>query len=179
MQGKSALSRASCPGRDLHLNDRLLTGERESSDARVYTFDVMTSKGLMTFVIIADNAWDATEASWLDQALTTADSKATYTIVARHHPEGDTSVATNPDSMAIIRKHKFALFLAGHSHLYNHMTTDNGRDLVFGAGGAPLIAGGAFHGYVMIDQQASGDLKVTVYDVTTNTVQDTWSVGPN
>ncbi|MEO9192640.1 MAG: metallophosphoesterase [Polyangia bacterium] len=144
-----------------------------------YSFDVTTSKGLVTFVVVADNGWDSAQATWLESTLSTADAKAAYTIVARHHPEGDHTVSTNAASMTIIRAHKFALFLTGHDHLYKHMTTDSGRDLVFGAGGAPLIAGGAFHGYVILDQEASGDLKLTVYDVATNLVQDTWSVGPN
>jgi hypothetical protein len=144
-----------------------------------YSFDISTMKGLMTFVVIADNAWDATQSSWLDARLTTADAKATYTIIARHHPEGDTTIATNADSLAIIRAHKFSLFLTGHEHTYKHLTADQGRDLVFGAGGAPLLAGGAFHGYVILDQQATGNLTLTVYDVSTNTVQDTWTATPN
>jgi hypothetical protein len=59
------------------------------------------------------------------------------------------------------------------------MTTDNGRDIVLGTGGAPLIAGGAFWGYAIIEQQTSGQLSVTVYDITKTTPVDTWSVGPN
>jgi hypothetical protein len=59
------------------------------------------------------------------------------------------------------------------------MTTDSGRDLVIGLGGATLIAAGAtYHGYAMIDQQSNGTLQVTVYD-TAGAVHDTWSVGPN
>src|SRR5581483_9528742 len=100
------------------------------SQSPYYSIDVNTSMGLATIVFIADNSWDSAQATWLDQTLATADSKATYTIVVRHHPEGDSSVSTNGDSMTIVRKHKFALFLTGHSHLYKHMTTDNGRDLV-------------------------------------------------
>jgi hypothetical protein len=144
-----------------------------------YSFDVQTSLGLATFVIVADNAWDNNQSAWLDQTLTTADQRAKYTIVARHHPEGDTSVATNPDSMAIIRQHKFSLFLTGHSHLYKHMTTDNGRDLVMGNSGAPLIAGGSFYGYAMVDQLPDGQLQLSVYDVNAGALVDKWSVGPN
>jgi hypothetical protein len=144
-----------------------------------YTFNIDTSLGRATFVIIADNSWDQNQAAWLTQTLTTADQAAKYTIVARHHPEGDSSVTTNSDSMAIVRQHKFALFLTGHSHLYDHMTTDNGRDLVLGTGGAPLIAGGAFHGYGIIDQTNAGMLQVTIYDTSTNAQVDSWSVGPN
>ncbi len=150
------------------------------SKSPYYSFNIVTSRGLATFVIIADNSWDANQASWLDQTLTTADQNATYTIVARHHPPGDTSVATNSASTQIVRNHKFALFLTGHSHLYKHMTTDGGRDLVLGTGGAPLIAGGAFWGYAMINQLQNGQLQVTVYDLNNSGGPvDTWAVGPN
>jgi hypothetical protein len=144
-----------------------------------YSFNVQTSAGRATFVIVADNAWDSAQSSWLTSTLTEADANAKYTLVFRHHPEGDTSVSTNSTSMAIIRQHKFAMFITGHTHTYHHMTTDNGRDLVMGLGGAPLIAAGAtYNGYAFVDQLASGNLQVTVYDVA-GTVHDTWSVGPN
>ena len=145
-----------------------------------YSFDVKTEKGLATFVIVADNAWDSTQASWLESTLSTADSKATYTIVARHHPQDDTSVPTNADSLQIIRKHKLSLLLTGHSHQYEHQTADAARDLVLGTGGAPLVASGsgAFNGYALVDQLSSGELQVSVYDVG-GTLHDRWSVSPN
>jgi hypothetical protein len=149
------------------------------SSTPYYTFDVTTSLGLATFVIIADESYDHTQATWLAQTLATADSKAKYTIVVRHHPEGDTSVSTNAAEMQVVRQHKFALFLTGHNHLYKHMTVDNGRDIILGTGGAPLIAGGSFHGYAIIEQQTTGHLAVTVYDINSATPVDTWSVGPN
>jgi hypothetical protein len=111
--------------------------------------------------------------------LSQTDTQATYTLVARHHPVGDSSVSTNHDSEQIVLAHKFALFLTGHSHLYKHTTSNGGRDVVLGIGGAPLIAGGAFHGYALLEQQTSGQLKVSVYDIATTTVVDTWTVGPN
>lgn len=149
------------------------------SSTPYYTFDVTTSLGLATFVIIADMSYDSVEAAWLDQTLATADTKAKYTIVVRHHPEGDSSVSTNQAEMQVVRQHKFALFLSGHNHLYKHMTVDGGRDIILGTGGAPLIAGGAFFGYAIIDQQPSGQLAVTVYNINSTTPVDTWSVGPN
>ena len=82
-------------------------------------------------------------------------------------------------SMAIVRAHKFALFLSGHTHAYHHMTTDGGRDLVMGNGGAPLVSGGTFNGYGLVDQQANGRLQITVFDVTSGAMMDSWSVGPN
>lgn len=144
-----------------------------------YSFNVETSLGRVSFVIIADNAWDSVQQQWLEAALTDADAHAKYTIVARHHPEGDTSVTTNPASMAIVRQHKFALFLTGHTHDYHHQTTDNGRDVVIGTGGAPLVSTGTFNGYAMVEQQASGQLQVSVYNLAGDTLQDQWSVGPN
>jgi hypothetical protein len=144
-----------------------------------YSINVQTSLGRATFVFVADNAWDSTQSSWLEQVLTEADANARYTFVLRHHPEGDTSVSTNTMIMAQIRRHRFAMFLSGHNHTYQHMTTDNGRDLVIGLGGARLLAAGAtYHGYVMVDQQPNGTLLVTVYDLA-GVVHDTWSVGPN
>ena len=149
------------------------------SSTPYYTFDVTTSLGLATFVIIADMSYDSVEATWLEQTLANADLKANYTIVVRHHPEGDSSVSTNQAEMQVVRQHKFSLFLSGHNHLYKHMTVDGGRDIILGTGGAPLIAGGAFYGYAIIDQQTSGQLVVTVYDINSATPVDTWSVGPN
>jgi hypothetical protein len=149
------------------------------ANAPYYSFNVNTSLGLATFVVVADNAWTTAQQTWLSQVLTTADANAKYTIVARHHPEGDTSVSTNSSVMTLIRQHKFSLFLTGHTHDYKHMTTDNGRDMVIGLGGAPLLSAGAtYNGYAMIDQQSSGDLQVTVYDLA-GSVKDTWSVPPN
>jgi hypothetical protein len=145
-----------------------------------YSFGVQTSLGIATFVIIADNSWDNGQASWLDSTLAAADQGAKYTIVARHHPESDTSVITNPDIMVIIRRHKFALFISGHDHLYKHPTTDGGRDLVLGNAGAPLIVGGTFYGFAMVDQLQTGQLQVSVYDLNNaNAPLDTWAVGPN
>ena len=145
-----------------------------------YDFHVQTDQGRATFVVIADNAWDGAQQTWLEQTLSDADLHSTYTLIFRHHPEGDTSVSTNATSMSIIRQHKFALFISGHAHTYKHMTTDGGRDMVIGLGGAPLLAAGAsWNGYAIIDQLASGQLQVTLYDVSGGTVRDTWQVGPN
>ena len=145
-----------------------------------YSFEVETRLGKATFIVLADNAWDSTQAQWFESTLAHADTAAKYTIVARHHPEGDTSVATNQEAMVILRRHRFALFLSGHNHSYHHMTTDNGRDVVIGLGGAPLLANGTtYNGYAMVEQQADGQLRLTVRSITGGTVQDTFLVGPN
>ena len=144
-----------------------------------YRVDVQTTKGLVAIVVVADNAWDATQKAWLEATLSATDTQAKYTLVARHHPPTDTSVTTNAESAQIIQAHKYALFLTGHSHEYRHLTSHGGRELVLGTGGAPLLATGSFHGYATIDQQTNGDLKVSVYDIMGDVLVDSWSVGPN
>jgi hypothetical protein len=144
-----------------------------------YRVDVQTSKGLVSLVVVADNAWDSTQASWLQSTLTATDTQATYTLVARHHPIGDSSVSTNSEIEQMVLSHKFSLFLTGHSHEYRHSTSNGGRSIVLGIGGAPLLASGSFHGYALVEQQASGQLAVSVYDIATNMMVDSWSVGPN
>ena len=56
------------------------------------------------FVFVAANAWDAVQAKWLDATLATADGLAAYTIVVRHHPPGDSSVATITTGRVMIDK---------------------------------------------------------------------------
>ena len=145
-----------------------------------YSFDVDTSGGRATFVVIADNGWNAAQESWLKQTLTRADRDAAYTIVVRHHPPSDTSLTEHAAILAVIHAHKFALLLTGHDHKYEHPPrTDNGRVLVLGTGGAPLVAGGSFFGYAMVDQLPSGELQVTVKNIATGLAHDTWTVGRN
>jgi hypothetical protein len=145
-----------------------------------YSVDVHTSLGLARFVFIADNSWDSAQQSWLDQTLSDADTNATYTIICKHHPTGDTSLADNLTILGVIRNHKFSMLLTGHSHEYYHEPrADNGRDLVIGNGGAPLIAGGTFNGYGIVEQKSDGSLVFTMYDVATGAQQDQVTFGPN
>jgi hypothetical protein len=145
-----------------------------------YTFDITTGSGaIATFVIVADNAWDATQQSWLEQTLTRADTRAKWTIVARHHPWSNTQYH-NTDIRNIITSHKYTLFLTGHSHEYAHPTYDDpsGRTVTAGMGGAPPAAGSTFYGYGIVEQQADDRLAVTIYDQASSQAQDSWSVPP-
>ncbi|MBS2027427.1 MAG: metallophosphoesterase [Deltaproteobacteria bacterium] len=144
-----------------------------------YKRNIHTRLGLATFVFIADNSWDSAQETWLENTLTTADSNATYTIICKHHPQGDTSIASNQTIMQVIRRHKFSLLLTGHVHEYAHQSADSGRDLVMGLGGAPFSGGANYHGYAIVDQKANGKLRVSVYDVHTGTLHDQWTVDPN
>jgi hypothetical protein len=170
----------SCPTGSTNVNyQAFLSALSPISSTPYYSVDIQTSLGLATLVVVADNSWDAAQQSWLEQTLARADAHARYTIIAKHHPEGDTSVAANTTIMQVIRAHKFALLLTGHAHRYEHQTTDQGRDVIIGNGGAPLVSGGTFFGYAMVDQQPDGTLKLTMYDLATTTPHDSWTVGPN
>jgi hypothetical protein len=169
-----------CPTGSSNANfNAFLSALAPISSAPYYSVDVQTSLGLARFVFVADNSWDSGQATWLDQVLTDADAHAKYTIVAKHHPVGDSSVAANSQIVQVIRSHKFALLLTGHAHRYQHGTGDQGRDVIIGNGGAPLVSGGTFNGYAIIDQQRDGTLQFTMYDLASGTAQDQWSVGPN
>ncbi len=148
-----------------------------------YSVDIETMKGRVTIVVIADNAWSDEQQKWLGKTLHKADREATYTIVARHHPPGDPTAWGNAAIEHIVRSHKFALFLTGHDHQYTHLPPKSGsgesREAVFGIGGAIQWAPGAFHGYAILEQRPTGELRMSVYNVTTGALVDSWSVGPN
>jgi hypothetical protein len=152
---------------------------KEVSDKPYYHFDVATGSGIARFVVVADNAWEATQAQWLQDTLTKADTEAKYTIVTRHHPISNTQLQTQAE-WQIIRAHKYTLFLTGHSHEYRHDTYDDqsGRTVVMGLGGAPPSPGTTFYGYGVVEQGDDDHLKVTIYDQQSDMVVDSWSVSP-
>jgi hypothetical protein len=144
-----------------------------------YEINIHTSQGLASFVFVGDNSWTTAQKTWLENTLTTADANAKYTIVVKHHPATDTSIASNATIMSIVRAHKFALLLTGHAHHYSHPSADQGREIVLGIGGAPLSGSTTYHGYALVDQKSNGNLRVTVYSLSTGLAQDTWTVPPN
>jgi hypothetical protein len=142
-----------------------------------YAIDIQTSMGLATFVFVADDAWDSTESAWLTGVLTAADTRATYTIVAHHHPIS-TSNGNYPAIWAIIKAHKYALHLTAHQHLYSHDTSNDtsGRSVIVGTGGS---SDETFLGYATVLQGTDGRLYFTMYDSSTDSPMDHWDVGPN
>jgi hypothetical protein len=143
-----------------------------------YTFDVNTPSGVATFVFVADTAWDSTEATWLQNALTHGDSSK-YTVIAKHVPSSNTTdFPTNVDEMAIIEQHRFSLLIDSHTHQYLH-SGENGREVTEGLGGAPLDNTGDDWGYGLVEQQPDGSLQVTIYNATSDAPRDQFSVGPN
>jgi len=141
-----------------------------------YRFDVQTKTGLAVFIVIADDAWDATQKAWLETQLTDADAHAKYTFVSKHHPDGNTDQPAFQGIYDQVRKHKYTLFLTGHSHLFKRQSSDP-RAMVIGCGGAPL-AGGTFWGYGTALQGSDDRIYVRIYDQSTGNTVDSFSVGP-
>jgi hypothetical protein len=140
-----------------------------------YSFDVATSLGVARFAVIADDAWGAEQAGWLETTLADADKNAKYTIVARHHPMGGTRKG-NPAIVAAINRHKHSLILTAHSHAYARYTQDNGgRAVIVGVGGAP---GSSPYGFGTVLQETDGRLTFTIRDIDGHPWNQPWSVGP-
>ncbi len=141
-----------------------------------YRFDVQTVSGLAVFVVIADDVWDIDEQTWLETQLADADTRAKYTFVSKHHPDGNSDQPVFQDIYDQVRRHKYTLFLTGHSHVYRRQFKDP-RALVIGCGGAPL-AGGNFWGYGTVRQGTDDRITVTIFDQATGNQRDRFDVGP-
>jgi hypothetical protein len=124
------------------------------------------------FVVVAANAWDTAQATWLDATLA---KPTTYTFIVRHE-----SSTTNPGppgvagSETILAKYPYTLKIIGHSHEYRY--EPNLREVIVGNGGAPL-SGGSNYGYVLAQQRATdGAIVFTSYEYDTNAVVETFAL---
>jgi hypothetical protein len=113
------------------------------------------------FAFIACNAWDATQATWLQGVLA---EPATYHFVVRHVDVADLSNSPCAASQPIIDANPLTLLLAGHIHEYQH--NPQNKELVNGLGGAPLSSG-TQHGYTLVTRNSDGTLTVTTKDYMT------------
>ena len=139
-----------------------------------YSADVQTSLGKARFVIIADDSWNAAQASWLESTLADADLHAKYTIIARHHPVQGSRTG-NPDILTALQKHKYTMILTAHDHSYSHDTSSwNSRSAVVGIGGA----GGGIPGFGTVLQNLDGTLTFVERDANGNPLGQPWSVAP-
>jgi hypothetical protein len=143
-----------------------------------YRFDVMTQSGKAVFLVVADDAWDTTQQTWLTNQLTDADANAKYTFVSKHHPDGNTDQPAFQTIYNLVTSHKYTLFLTGHSHEYKHQPTDH-RAVVMGLGGAPFDnPNQMWYGYLTAMQCSDDHIYVTVYDQATGNIMDAWNVPP-
>jgi hypothetical protein len=125
-----------------------------------YTIPVNDTAGKWTakIVIVACNAWDATQSSWLSGELA---KPTTYTFVVRHEPLGTMGAPCVAEMDALLQQATYDLFIVGHSHTFAH----SAKQVIVGNGGAPLD-GSVAYGFATVAQQASG-LVVTQYDYMT------------
>jgi hypothetical protein len=117
-------------------------------------------------VFVAANAWDSTQAAWLD---TTLAAPTTYTFVIRHEPNLDTTAPGVSPSKTIIARHPMTLLITGHTHTYEHIKSDH--EVICGNGGAPLTSSFNY-GYAVVELLAAGTLQFTEYDYTTRAMVD-------
>ena len=138
-----------------------------------YSYDVTTNAGVARFVVIADDSWDTTQASWLEGRLADADAHAKYTVVARHHPVQGTRTGA-AEILNILQAHKASLILTAHNHEYQHdAATWQGRSAVVGLGGA-----GGKWGFGTVLQGTDGTLVFVQRDANGNPIGAPWAVGP-
>jgi hypothetical protein len=133
--------------------------------------DSTTNAWTSKFVFIAANAWDATQSSWLETAMS---KSTTYTFVVRHEGSSATQAPGVTPSDAILAKHPYTLLIAGHTHTYYF---NNKKQVIVGNGGAPLT-GNVNYGYVIGRQLVNGNMQFKEYDYATNAEQDTFTVKP-
>jgi hypothetical protein len=110
------------------------------------------------FVFVAANAWDSTQAAWLDAALA---ATTTYTFVVRHEPAAAVQAPGVVPCETAMAAHPYTLSIVGHSHEYRH--SPGSRELLVGNGGAPIATGDDF-GYAIVAQRADLSLAVDMID---------------
>jgi hypothetical protein len=148
----------------------MLTPIGESQPYYTQMFNATDNSWTAKFVFIACNAWDSTQASWLDQQLAMT---TTYTFVVRHESVSAVSGAPCPASDSSINAHPFTLRIVGHSHYYQHYASD--KEIIVGNGGAPLTSG-TNYGYVIVKRNSDGTLTVTAYDYMSHATLDQFSI---
>ena len=140
-----------------------------------YVEHVSAADGSWTakFVIVACNAWNPTQASWLTTALA---EQTTYTFVVRHEGVDSMSQAPCSQSQTIINAHPLTLLIVGHTHTYRHYASD--KEIIVGNGGAPLTSG-MNYGYVIIYRKSDGNLVVNPKDYMTGNSLGSFTITPS
>lgn len=151
------------------------------ADVPWYSFDVDTEGGLARFVVIADNAWSPAQQSWLTATLADADARCRYIFLFRHHPIDNTDWPAFATISQIIRgvKHR-TLTVTGHLHEFKIDTRNDptARTVVVGNGGAPLAQGFGWFGYGTVEQLASGNIAIRLYDQASGNQMSAYQLTP-
>jgi len=127
-----------------------------------YSINVAATDSSWTakFVFVAANAWDTTQANWLD---TTLSASTTYTFVIRHESNTATTAPGVTPSKQIMAKHPLTLLIVGHEHTYSRPSQN---EVLFGNGGAPLVNASTY-GFGLITQRQDKSIQVDAIDVNT------------
>jgi hypothetical protein len=141
-----------------------------------YRVDVKTPLGNAKFLFLAPNAWSDAQSSWLKTQLA---DETTYTFIVRHEPDNSHGFGAPGlgASSSLISGTKYTLLIEGHSHEYNHVSTN---EVISGNGGAPLSGWGAGsnYGFLLVQQLVDGNLSIGEIDEATGMQTDTWKVTP-
>ena len=139
-----------------------------STGVPYYEVDVSSSDSTnpwtAKFVMIAANAWDSGQSSWLTSVM---QKQTTYTFVVRHESYQDDGAA-NSDlpgdqgaSDAIIQQYPYTLLLVGHTHEYAQSSSGSGQvELIVGNGGAETSGP---PGYVICAMVSGGNISCQPY----------------
>jgi hypothetical protein len=163
-----ALGNHDAPPEALKVYRELMTREVYFAfDLQVAPLPGNTNPATAKFVFVADNAWSADQAAWLDSTLGTPSD---YTFVIRHH---STDTATSQAPAQIIGRHPLTLLIVGHVHTYQHVAD---REVITGNGGAPVFEGN--YGYLTLQQGTDGRITVTAFDQSVDQPYDAFAVDP-
>jgi hypothetical protein len=108
------------------------------------------------FVVTAANAWDSTQAAWLQSVLSV---KTMYTFIVRHeasdaYPPLPPGVA-GVDAVLAMPGIEYTMLIVGHTHDYGHYSSAP-KVVVIGNGGAPLSSSKYDYGYGLFAQRCDG-----------------------
>lgn len=122
------------------------------------------------FVVIAANAWDQTQATWLQSAMA---KPTTYTFVIRHEPDYSNTAPGVTPSQTIVSAYPVTMWIAGHSHTLSYYSGK--KEIIVGNGGAPLT-GSVNYGYVLATQRADGSIEFRAKDYSSLATVRTFAV---
>ncbi len=132
-------------------------------------------------ILVAANAWDSTQANWLQGQLS---QPTTFTFVVRHEPP-DTRCSNGScpwaQSESLIRSHPLTLEINGHTHTF-YFEKSSPSFLIVGNGGAPSSGSGSQgFGYATVSQISDTQVVVSQFDYSSPnaTPSRTWTIDAN
>ena len=136
-----------------------------------FKVDIKTSLGDAKVVYVCANGWNSTQETWLRGVMA---QQTKYTFVVRHEPPSVTEAPGVSPSEPILKAYKNTLYMYGHIHEYQHLSTN---EVISGNGGATLA--GDFFGYLFVEQLPDGNVKVTEYKQGSDEAMDSFTLTPD